>query len=152
VCLPAKMCDPINSEPRAGEVPERSIGAVSKTVVPFSGTEGSNPSLSANIKGFPAGFERNSRVCPLFFPLFRPANAPERIRTVLLDQGSSGRWRITELPRSGETAPPCDAGGVPPNSPKRRRCTRSVSAEQGHHLIHLKHLNGGTCDNPTMVG
>ena len=31
----------------AGEVPERSIGAVSKTVVPFTGTEGSNPSLSA---------------------------------------------------------------------------------------------------------
>ncbi len=29
--------------PRNGEVPERSIGAVSKTVVPFSGTEGSNP-------------------------------------------------------------------------------------------------------------
>jgi hypothetical protein len=36
------------SVPRNGEVPERSIGAVSKTVVPFSGTEGSNPSLSAN--------------------------------------------------------------------------------------------------------
>jgi hypothetical protein len=31
-----------------GEVPERSIGAVSKTVVPLAGTEGSNPSLSAN--------------------------------------------------------------------------------------------------------
>jgi hypothetical protein len=30
-----------------GEVPERSIGAVSKTVVPLWGTEGSNPSLSA---------------------------------------------------------------------------------------------------------
>ena len=30
-----------------GEVPERSIGAVSKTVVPLAGTEGSNPSLSA---------------------------------------------------------------------------------------------------------
>ena len=28
-------------------MPERSIGAVSKTVVPLAGTEGSNPSLSA---------------------------------------------------------------------------------------------------------
>ena len=32
-----------------GEVPERSIGTVSKTVVLLVGTEGSNPSLSANI-------------------------------------------------------------------------------------------------------
>ena len=30
-----------------GEMPEGSIGAVSKTVVPF-GTQGSNPCLSAN--------------------------------------------------------------------------------------------------------
>jgi hypothetical protein len=30
-----------------GEVPERSIGAVSKTVVPLAGTQGSNPCLSA---------------------------------------------------------------------------------------------------------
>ena len=30
-----------------GEMPEWSIGAVSKTVVPFTGTQGSNPCLSA---------------------------------------------------------------------------------------------------------
>jgi hypothetical protein len=38
----AKSLQPFN-----GEVPERSNGAVSKTVVPLAGTEGSNPSLSA---------------------------------------------------------------------------------------------------------
>ena len=32
-----------------GEMPEWSIGAVSKTVVPFTGTQGSNPCLSAII-------------------------------------------------------------------------------------------------------
>ncbi len=31
-----------------GEVPEWTIGAVSKTVVAFGATEGSNPSLSAD--------------------------------------------------------------------------------------------------------
>jgi hypothetical protein len=33
--------------PRKGELPEWSIGADSKSVVPHSGTGGSNPSLSA---------------------------------------------------------------------------------------------------------
>src|SRR5579863_8687285 len=37
---------PYNAPPD-GEVPERSIGAVSKTVVPLAGTQGSNPCLSA---------------------------------------------------------------------------------------------------------
>jgi hypothetical protein len=40
----------------SGEVPERSIGAVSKTVVPLLGTEGSNPSLSVPSGGFETHF------------------------------------------------------------------------------------------------
>ena len=39
-----------------GELPERSNGAVSKTVVPLSGTGGSNPSLSA-VRGMVGGSE-----------------------------------------------------------------------------------------------
>ena len=35
--------------PAFGEVPEWTIGAVSKTVVALGATEGSNPSLSAEI-------------------------------------------------------------------------------------------------------
>jgi hypothetical protein len=41
-----------------GEVPEWFNGAVSKTVVPLSGTEGSNPSLSA-----PMLFSGGRKVC-----------------------------------------------------------------------------------------
>jgi hypothetical protein len=44
----APPADPLlSADATDGEVPERSIGAVSKTVVPLWGTEGSNPSLSA---------------------------------------------------------------------------------------------------------
>lgn len=44
--LPRPVRTPYKAAPD-GEVPERSIGTVSKTVVLLVGTEGSNPSLSA---------------------------------------------------------------------------------------------------------
>jgi hypothetical protein len=46
--LAVLRCHMLSDRARSsGEVPERSNGAVSKTVVPLTGTEGSNPSLSA---------------------------------------------------------------------------------------------------------
>ena len=50
--LRPRLPAPIRRGRSAGEVPERSIGAVSKTVVPLAGTEGSNPSLSANVPAY----------------------------------------------------------------------------------------------------
>ena len=47
-------------------MPEWSIGTVSKTVVPFTGTQGSNPCLSANNKDKTAVSQRLAAVLILY--------------------------------------------------------------------------------------
>jgi hypothetical protein len=67
-CGPAEPCALVPrtaTTPRCGGVPEWSIGAVSKTVVPLAGTVGSNPTPSAISSGAPPSGAASRAVCGL---------------------------------------------------------------------------------------